>query len=72
MLTTGALVTMRVMWSQNPCSFSSGLLSENRLRNPIERKSTLCPSSVSTAGSSVSVAASVAMTTMIAPSASDW
>ena len=72
MLITGRRVTSRVMRSQKPCSECSGLLSENFDSRGTVRRSTLRPSSASTAGSSVSVAASDASTTRIAPSASDW
>ena len=71
-LTTGRFVTARVMASQKPPCDVSAPLSENLVRKGMVRKLTRSPSSASTAGSSVSVAASDASTTRIAPSASDW
>ena len=69
---TGNRVTARVMDSQNPCSVASGLFSENLLMKGTVSKSILGPSSASTAGSRVRVAASEASTTRMAPRASDW
>ena len=69
---TGCLVTTCVILSQNPPCDVSAPFSENFVRNGMVSMSTLGPSSASTAGSRVSVAASDAITTRIAPSASDW
>ena len=68
----GYRITARVMAFQNPCSVASGLFSENLVRKGMVSKFTLGPSSVSTAGSRVRVAASEASTTRMAPRASDW
>ena len=72
MLTMGYRVTALVTASQKPCSPGCGGFRENRARKGTVSMPTLGPSSASTAGRSVSVAASAASTTRIAPMASDW
>ena len=71
-LTTGRLVTMSVILSQNPSRDVSAPFSENLVRKGIVSVSMRGPRRARTAGRRVRVAASETITTMIAPSASDW
>ena len=67
MLTMGKRVTAWAMVTQNPPAEAWGPSSENLVRKGMVRKFTLGPSSDSTAGKSVNVAARAAITTRIAP-----
>ena len=75
MLTTGKRVTRRVVTSQNPSCEGASSPEPSSLPAPmkgIDNRLILGPSSASTAGSSVSVAASATSTTRIAPMPRDW
>ena len=72
MLTTGRRMTAWVMMSQNPPLAVSASFNANLPRKGMVRSFTRGPRNERAAGSRVSVEASAASTTRMAPSASDW